>query len=499
MSNFAFLDVHDELLVRLAETAEHCFIHDPNTTLIKMRQLGEALAQSIAARVGVACGQEVRQIDLLRELDFTLRLEQRVKDAFHTLRKLGNEASHDITSSNHRDALRALQVGYALSIWFHRSFGGDKAKHFKPGAFTKPHDPSETVRRLEQQLQTLQRQQKTAEQRLEVTEQLKQLETKKAEAEKQRAQEMSEERQIWEALATEHEERLAALQLQMQQNNVQLKTHFEQQNQQQQSAEIQRLEKSLLDLSEAETRILIDEQLEAAGWIVDSENLTYGKGARPVAHENCAIAEWPTASGPADYVLFMGLTPVAVIEAKKKAKNVYGAIDQAKRYARGLSTKNACTVETQWGDYKVPLTFATNGRPYLKQREQESGIWFLDVRDSSHRRRALQGWYSPQEIKQYLRQTPQQSEDKLAAMGFDYDLKLRDYQIAAIGAVEQAIRDDKACALVAMATGTGKTKTAIALAYRLLKSERFRRILFLVDRAALGEQTTTDFDEINVP
>jgi len=120
------------------------------------------------------------------------------------------------------------------------------------------------------------------------------------------------------------------------------------------------------------------------------------------------------------------------------------------------------------------------------------------VRDNANRRKALKGWYSPQEIKNYLRQTPQQANAELDDMGFDYELKLRDYQKTAILNVEQAIKDGKERAMVAMATGTGKTKTCIALVYRLLKAERFRRILFLVDRSALGEQATVDFGEVKM-
>ena len=72
-NNFDFLRHHDELLVRLAETAKSCFVPDPNTTLLKMRQLGEVLAQSIAARVGVEFGKYIKQYELLRELDYKSR------------------------------------------------------------------------------------------------------------------------------------------------------------------------------------------------------------------------------------------------------------------------------------------------------------------------------------------------------------------------------------------------------------------------------------------
>lgn len=497
-SNFDFLKHHDELLQRLAQTAEACFVPDPNTTLLKMRQLGEELAKTIASRVGVQAGSEIRQLDLLKDLDYTLRLDREVKDAFHSLRKLGNAAAHDLTSSTHRDALKSLQIGYALSAWFHMQFGGEKAQGFKPGVFVKPADPSEKVRQLEESLLELQKKTQAAEDRLAYAEQLQVVETEKAKAERQRAEQMASESKLWEEIATEHEATLATYRAKMDAANVLYLTAFQQQAPQQQAVQINRVEKSTLQLNEAETRLLIDQQLIEAGWQADTENLRYSKGARPVPNENRAIAEWPTQSGNADYVLFIGLTPVATVEAKRSAKNVYDDIGQAKRYAKGLLEQGAFTFDTVFGDYKVPLCFSTNGRPYLKQLEQESGIWFLDVRDSANRRRALQGWYSPQEIKAYLRQTPQQAEAELDEMGFDYNLKLRDYQIKAIRKVESHIKRGSESALVAMATGTGKTKTAIALVYRLLKSERFRRILFLVDRSALGVQATDSFGEVRM-
>lgn len=496
--NFDFLKYHNELLVRLAVTAESCFTSDPNTTLIKMRQLGEELAKTIASRVGIEAGPEVTQFDLIRNLDYTLNLDKKIRDSFHTIRRLGNPAAHDITSSTHRDALIALQVGYSLSVWFHKTFGGDKGRGFKSKAFIKPIDPSEKVRELEEALLEAQKKSKVAEDRLSGAEELREIEAKKAEAERIRAEQMADESKIWEELAVEHEEKFAEYQAQMNKANKELMFAFQQQNKQQQAQEIQRIEKSTFELNEFETRLLIDEQLIAVGWEADTENLRYSKGIRPLPNVNRAIAEWPTESGPADYVLFMGLTPVAVIEAKKSAKNVYSAIDQAKRYAKGLKENGLFEIKTTYGEFKVPLTYATNGRPYLKQLKEESGIWFLDVRDNSNRRTPLQGWYSPQEIKTYLRQTPQKAETELEQMGFNYNLQLRDYQISAIKAIEGAIKDQKESALVAMATGTGKTKTAIATVYRLLKSERYRRILFLVDRSALGVQATDDFCEVRL-
>ncbi|MEC6831063.1 type I restriction-modification system endonuclease [Photobacterium toruni] len=497
-SNFDFLKTHYDWLFKLAESAERNFVPFPNTTLVNIRQLGEVIAKTIAARVGIEYGSNVKQIDLLKNIDCVLRLDDNVRDAFHTIRKLGNSATHTFDSSSHRDALKALMVAHALSTWFHVTFGGEVAKGFKFKKFLKPEDPSDYVRQLEEQVKRLQIESQRTQDRIKVAEELHSIEAEKALAEHHRADKMAEEKTIWEDLAEEQEKMLAIYRIKMDEANVVYFQTFCAKSKAEQVSELHRIEKSPFEMDEAETRVIIDQQLVDTGWETDTENLRYSKGVRPEPNRNRAIAEWPTSSGPADYVLFMGLTPVAVVEAKKSAKNVYGAIDQAKRYAKGLTAKGGITIETTYGEFQVPIVFATNGRPYLEQLEQESGIWFLDVRDSTNRRRALKGWYTPQEIKTYLRQTPQQAEQELDQMGFDYDLKLRDYQVEAIKSVEEAIKQGKTKALVAMATGTGKTKTCIALVYRLLKAERFRRILFLVDRSALGVQATTDFGEVRL-
>ena len=86
-----------------------------------------------------------------------------------------------------------------------------------------------------------------------------------------------------------------------------------------------------------------------------------------------AIAEWPTANGPADYCLFVGLTPVAVVEAKRKRKDVAGSIEQAKRYSRGFNVEeDHSSPGGPWDEYRVPFLFATNGRPFLRQIAEKS-------------------------------------------------------------------------------------------------------------------------------
>jgi type I restriction enzyme R subunit len=137
--------------------------------------------------------------------------------------------------------------------------------------------------------------------------------------------------------------------------------------------------------------------------------------------------------------------------------------------------------------------FATNGRPFVKQLATKSGIWFWDARSTSGMPGALPEWFSPQDIEEKLAQDLDADQHGLAEEPFDY-AGLRPYQREAVEAIEAALTKGRREMLVAMATGTGKTRTCVALMYRLLKHKRFRRILFLVDRNALGEQAEQALD-----
>ncbi|HEX4515021.1 MAG TPA: type I restriction-modification system endonuclease, partial [Polyangiaceae bacterium] len=257
-----------------------------------------------------------------------------------------------------------------------------------------------------------------------------------------------------------------------------------------------------IDLDEAATRKLIDRQLHDVGWEVDSHLMTYERGVRPTKGRNLAIAEWPTFldghEGWADYVLFAGLQVVGVVEAKRKHKDVMGVIQQARRYSLGYVVHGAETLPegSPWGALKVPFLFATNGRPFLRQFQQKSGIWFLDARRAANHPVALEGWYTPAGLLDLLRQDIDEAHAKLKVEPMPYIE--REYQQKAIHAVESGLEAGKRQLLVAMATGTGKTRTCIGLCYRLLKTKRFRRVLFLVDRNALGKQTADAFKDLRL-
>ncbi|MBD2357035.1 type I restriction-modification system endonuclease [Tolypothrix sp. FACHB-123] len=476
--NFSFLVVQDTQLVRLGTLAERYFADDPNTCLIKLRQFGELLAQLAAAKVGLYEVPDERQIDLLNRLRDRGLLKGEVDRLFHELRKIGNAATHEL-SGNHRTALSGLKYARVLGIWFHRVFGGDR--NFDPGPFIPPPDPKVETQALKSELARL---------RDEVKQQLSAVEAAQA-----LAQIEAQRRTVAEDLAQEAEAKVQEVLNHLAEIQAQAKEKS-QQTIEQTISQAQIAESGVL-LDEKETRKLIDAQLQAAGWEADSEVLTYQNGVRPQKGRNLAIAEYPTANGRADYALFCGLQIVGVVEAKRQSKDVSeGALNQAKRYSQDFQVLgDEILAGGPWQNYKVPFVFATNGRPYLQQLQTKSGIWFCDLRRPTNLRVCLPTWHSPQGLLDALTQDVDQAHTRLAEEGFNYGLELRDYQIRAIQAVESALAREQRVLLLAMATGTGKTKTCIALVYRLLKTKRFRRILFLVDRTALGEQTDNSFKD----
>ena len=424
--------------MRLGMLAERYYEDDPNTSLLKMRQFGELLTQHVASQMGLYRAEGESQYKLLYRLHDEGILPREIYQLFGEIRRAGNAASHDV-QGDQQTALNVLRIGWQVGVWFHRTF---KNADFNAGEFILPTDVGFERARLA-------------------------AETEQAQAEVEQKlldeQATSEKKQS----RTFKKHRMAA--------------HTANQ---------------YLHLDEPTTRQLIDEQLRQAGWEADSVNLRHGKGARPERGRNLAIAEWPTASGPADYILFIGTMPIAVVEAKRKNIDVSAALGQAKRYSRGFALGSDMQAPgNAWGEYQIPFAFSANGRPYLRQLETQSGIWFIDLRIPTNLGHALDGWYTPAGLKELLKRDEAEAQKQLDVEPFDYGFNLRYYQKEAIQAVEAGIADGQREMLIAMATGTGKTKTCIALIYRLLKVKRFKRVLFLVDRSALGEQAANAFKD----
>jgi type I restriction enzyme R subunit len=518
-SNFEFLKEHDSVFFQLTNNAERIFAIDPNACLMKLRQFGEALAQDLATQVGLMRTERETQLDLLNKLRSRLDLDRTVQDLFHLLRTSGNHANHEFVTS-YKDAMDGIKVARELAIWYHRSFG-KKGDAFKPGAFILPEDPSANLRQLQTEISKLKTQLEESSQSVDEDTDFLELIKQEAQQAKELAAQRDEDAKTFEDLYYQQEDELNTSKAAFDAKIKALTEETERLKREKESLqgikENTRKASAKVELSEAETRVLIDKQLQDAGWLADTEALTYKNGCRPEKGINKAIAEWPTSAvevggkaGRADYILFAGLIPIAVVEAKKENQDVSAKIPQAQRYSLGFKqqtqfipawAEEGRTIAWPQGGsnnesshFQIPFVYSCNGRPFVKQYAEKSGTWIRDVRHPGNIAKALPSFHSPSGLLDKLTRSKSEAEAKLKQEGFGY-LGLREYQQKAITAVENALENNQPHALLAMATGTGKTRTIIGLMYRFLKTERFNRILFLVDRTALGDQAFDSFTE----
>ncbi|MRS01953.1 DEAD/DEAH box helicase [bacterium] len=215
----------------------------------------------------------------------------------------------------------------------------------------------------------------------------------------------------------------------------------------------------------------IDRQLARCGWIIQNKkqiNLQAGPGV--------AVMEYQTASGPADYVLFVDAKPVGVIEAKREEEGV-----------------NLTTHEEQSKDYAdSKLKYLDNDPLPFVYESTGTLTRFTDYRDPKPRSRPVFTFHRPDTFRACLKRAK-----SLRKSVFDIPVLqtagLRDCQIIAINNLEKSFRANQPKALIQMATGSGKTFTAITAIYRLLTYVKAKRVLFLVDTKNLGEQAEQEF------
>lgn len=447
--NFDFLADEFPILSSYGNQADGYRKSDPNSALIKVGMIGESIVNLIYDYTGTALPSDQKAVSKIDKLAREGYLPKQVTNLLHEMRKARNKAVHSgYESPDLADSL--VRVAHSICLWFAMSFGSRKyelvkyvdpyAEHAVAGKANRQNDAEDE--RLEKET----REQAKAAPRISKAERLKRV----LQAENQRPK------------------------------------------------------------SEAETRLIVDSALCDVGWEADTQVLRHSKGTRPQRGRNLAIAEWPTdsasgQSGFADYALFIGEQMVGIIEAKAESKDIPSVLDvQCKEYSSHIRQDDRCYCIGEFsGRYQVPFTFATNGRPYLKQYEQKSGIWQLDLRNPSNPSKALAGWPSPEGLMNELQADIKAANARLASEPDDLltdrdGLNLRDYQIRAVKAAEGAVMAGRKMMLIAMATGTGKTRTALAMIYRFLKTDRFRRILFLVDRDSLGEQAGDAFRDVKI-
>jgi type I restriction enzyme R subunit len=227
--------------------------------------------------------------------------------------------------------------------------------------------------------------------------------------------------------------------------------------------------------SEWQTRkARIDPKLRASGWRI----VPHRPDAPLAQFDRCAIEEYPTDNGPADYALCAGGQILGVVEGKKVTLGPQNVLTQAERYSRGLTANPLRYTD----GFRVPFLYSTNGEV----------VWHHDIRHQRSRSRKIAEFHSPDALTERLAADFDAACRQLLATPNDHP-RLRPYQRDANEAVEQAIANQRRRMLVAMATGTGKTFTTVNQVYRLMKAGVAKRILFLVDRRALAAQAVRAF------
>lgn len=222
---------------------------------------------------------------------------------------------------------------------------------------------------------------------------------------------------------------------------------------------------------EEKARQNIDKKLEQAGWIVQKR-----EEFNPGAGIGIAVREFPTDTGPADYILFVDREPVGVIEAKKEGTILSQAEDQSFRYA---------TSGLKWSLEKKVL-------PYIYE---STGVItrFSNLHDPNPRSREVFHFHRPETFQKWLNQKKSlraRLKDNIPELKNE---SLRKCQYNAIIDLEKSFAENRPRALVQMATGSGKTFASITSVYRILKFADAKRILFLVDTKNLGEQAQQEF------
>jgi type I restriction enzyme R subunit len=263
----------------------------------------------------------------------------------------------------------------------------------------------------------------------------------------------------------------------------------------------------LVQRPEEHARETIDELLAQGGWLVcdpDKANIHASAGV--------AIREFPLKSGHdfADYLLYVDGKAAGVIEAKKEGATLIGVETQSDKYTAGLPDVLPC-----WSN---PLPFSyqstgaetrfTNGldpqprsRPVFAFHKPETlASWLAEARDFEAARPLIIG--NPNVLSVAESAAEQRGRTVLARLQQMPTLKtegLWPAQIRAIENLEQSLKENRPRALIQMATGSGKTFTAISFIYRLIKFAGARRVLFLVDRGNLGDQTLKEFQRYASP
>ena len=449
MSNFNFLLEWPELQEH-AKQAEALVTSDPRSSCFYSRYTLERTVYWIyefdAWLARVKPKHDTTLNTLINQSEFKTSLGSNVFPKIKAVQKAGNNAVHSERKVAPTDSVQSLKELHHILYWFYRTY-------------TSSSSPSNQVFDLDKLPQTIQVDAKLV---MSSAKKLKELQKELTERDDKHQASIEKERKQNQNL----QEQLAALQKQLAE-------------QKEQNAKTAETEKDPHDYCEAETRkYLIDQYLTEMGWNLDAPNVKeFPVSGMPISKQNSK------GKGKVDYVLWgEDGRPLAVIEAKKTARDAREGKYQAELYANCLEQDPRFIVEDEG---QRPLIYYTNGYD----------IYLWD--DTNYPARKVQGFLSQDEMQRIVDR--RKSAMKLKDIELDTNIagQGRPYQRLAIESVcEQFDIEKQRKSLLVMATGTGKTRTTIALVDALMRAGWVKNVLFLADRNALVNQAKKEFSKL---
>ncbi|MFC9051275.1 type I restriction endonuclease subunit R [Streptomyces anthocyanicus] len=482
-ANFGFLEPMEPLLVLFGAGAEVNLYANPGAALKKATEFGEVLATELTHLAGVSLpgGEQAARLHLLTRAGV---LDARIRGLFESLRRLNGIPATEYDDVEHA-AFQAVHTCFQLGVWFFRLRTGDREQI----PFIPPQPPSDVGPTV---LAAVERSRRALEQaRLSFADRERDRAVAEETARRTAAIELRRASEIHPKLVSQASALEADLEL--------LQSGFEARKPLKRTTATQReklVSRARLaaqePLSEVKVRERIDEMLNEAGWVVQD-----AKGQQDLfASRGVAVREVTTAAGRADYLLYVDRKLVGVIEAKQEGADLAAAQGQADRYAEGLT--NTQTMRA-WRT-PLPYRYVSDGNRVL----------FRNTQDPDSRTRSIFSFPRPETVARWMREAEANREAPTYRARLRSRLpaldpaevasgRLRPAQFDAVNGLELALRRNSPRSLIQMATGAGKTYTAVTACYRLLKYAKADRILFLVDRNNLGNQALSEFSNYTTP
>lgn len=484
--NFGALVTIEPLLAVYGAGAESSIYSDPNGALVKCRQFGEVLAEQLVIRTRTVCDSE-RQVDRIVALERAGVLTADTARVLHDIRKRGNAATHSHLFDV-RGALLALEKCWQLGNLLRLAVSGDRTPRsfIAPEPAAAPAATGEADRAAVTEIEAV-----LAKSRSDLSDTLTVLDATRSAQEAE-----AQARQAAEAELAHIRERETAMAASMAQLEAQISELLQAGTVASQAEPavtpsdakaFTHAFRRRAPLNEVQSRRIIDKQLTEAGWIVqDYADLN------PMAGIGVAVREFHLATGFADYILYVDGRIVGAIEAKREGTALIGVEQQTRKYAQGLRAEHQL-VAWRRGE-PLPFRYEATG----------AETRFTNQLDPKPRSREVFAFAQPETVRTWMREAdenpgaPNIRARLLQLPALDTE-GLRPNQIQAVEGIEKSLQDNRPRGLVQMATGAGKTFTAVTSAYRLIKHAGASRVLFLVDRNNLGEQAEDEFDRYITP